>query len=184
MRDSAWRVITTSLSARTRANGSAADGGAQRRHARGVIGDAVDGRRRQRVEQLGPRDLGEEAQRAEVDPEDRDVALGGGDAIGHRQQRAVAPEHQHRDRPSRHQVAIPTWRPDCAGGSRSAASRDHTALDLLLGEPGVDCRPWCRRHARARVWRRCRFSGVRGPRRLGGELRSRASGIPCCLARR
>ena len=53
---------------------------------------AVERRFERRV-QLGQRHLGQEAEAAEVDAENRNVDARRADAVGHRQQRAVAAEH-------------------------------------------------------------------------------------------
>ena len=128
MRDSAVRVNTTSFSAMCVSGGCA---GAASPTARSImrsscVGLAVD-HRFERREDLRPRDLGEEAQRAEVDPEDRHVVPAFRDRLGHRQQRAVAAQHQH-EIDLRRQISRrgpPTDREPAANSF--AASVDHTA---------------------------------------------------------
>ena len=89
----------------------------------------------QRVVQFGKRDLGEEAEAAEVHAEDRDVAPGWRDASGHAEQRAVAAEHDD-------QVARPAAgrRANCVGpaGRRpasAAVSVSKTGCDAARLEP-------------------------------------------------
>src|SRR5205814_338931 len=43
--------------------------------------------------QFGQGDFGEEAEAAEIDAEEGDVRSGGADAVGHREERAIAAEH-------------------------------------------------------------------------------------------
>ena len=68
-------------------------------HAQIVRGRAVE-HGVERREDLRARDLGQESERAEIHGEDRNVAAALGDRLRHRQQRAVAAEHDARDPPA------------------------------------------------------------------------------------
>ena len=94
IRDSAPFVITTSFSAEAvgeelppRAACAPAASSAPRSRAVPSSTASSDG-----IE-LGERDLGEEAEAAEVDAEDRHVGARPRDAVGHADERAVAAEH-------------------------------------------------------------------------------------------
>ena len=119
MRDSAVRVNTMSLSA---TRDVVADSAAQ--HHPLVVLDAPGERGFERREQLRAGDLGEKAQRAEVDAEDRHVASRAADDVGHREQRAVAAEHEHQ-----------------IGALRRSSSR---VDDVALGRRGMQLRGFVR----------------------------------------
>ena len=85
-------------------------------------------------EQLGEVDLGEESQVAEVHAEDRQVAPGLADARGHRQQRAVAAQHEQQVDQSRQVVAAGGAAAGQRGRERRRVGFEHD-LDAAGIEP-------------------------------------------------
>ena len=110
------------------------------------LGGAVQ-HRLERLVQLVDPDLGEETKAPEVHAENRDVSSRLTDAVGHRQERAVAPEHHDEVDNVRQLVARGGRGMRRRHARQGGCARVVHRLDAALGQPSTECG----QHLRCRV---------------------------------
>ena len=159
IRDSAPLVITTSLSDDVLANGAPSPArAAPRASARArCVRASRRARPRATSKSSWQRDLGQEAEAAEVDAEDRHVAAGAAMRPAIPMQRAVTAEHQH-EIARRGQVVAARRRPRSAGRRRASPSRSRRPRRRRAPRASGELRRARRRRASRPAWRSGRLA--------------------------
>ena len=101
------------------------------------LGGAVQ-HRLERLVQLVDPDLGEETKAPEVHAQNRDISSRLADAVGHREQRAVATEHDDEVDERRQVVARGSRRMRCRHSRQRGGARVVHGFNAALGEPSTE----------------------------------------------
>ena len=128
--------------------------GPQRRRAKHQALFDVSMARERRLErgiELGERHLGEKAEAAEIDAENRNRQACAADAIGHAEQRAVAAEHEHQADARRRATACRPRGGEDAAGISAAVAVSKTASTPRSREPRLDVHQMRRRRLQPRL---------------------------------